>query len=154
MGVEAAERYYESLGRTWERAAYIKARVCAGDQIAGEAFLKSMRPFVWRKHLDFAAIQDAHAMRLGYREKIGQSRITSISGHNVKLGLGGIREIEFFTQTQQLIAGDVIPICGCGDEGRFATTGHQGMDHIRFSGWFVPLLPRSSEIGTPVADGE
>jgi glutamate-ammonia-ligase adenylyltransferase len=60
---------------------------------------------VWRKHLDFAAIQDAHAMRLGYREKIGQSRITSVSGHNVKLGLGGIREIEFFTQTQQLIAG-------------------------------------------------
>jgi glutamate-ammonia-ligase adenylyltransferase len=105
MGVEAAERYYESLGRTWERAAYIKARVCAGDQAAGEAFLKSMRPFVWRKHLDFAAIQDAHAMRLGYREKIGQSRITSVSGHNVKLGLGGIREIEFFTQTQQLIAG-------------------------------------------------
>ena len=105
MGVEAAERYYESLGRTWERAAYIKARVCAGDQFAGEAFLKSMHPFVWRKHLDFAAIQDAHAMRLGYREKIGQSRITTISGHNVKLGLGGIREIEFFTQTQQLIAG-------------------------------------------------
>jgi glutamate-ammonia-ligase adenylyltransferase len=105
MGVEAAERYYESLGRTWERAAYIKARVCAGDQAAGEAFLKSMRPFVWRKHLDFAAIQDAHAMRLGYREKIGQSRITSVSGHNVKLGLGGIREIEFVTQTQQLIAG-------------------------------------------------
>jgi len=105
MGVEAAERYYESLGRTWERAAYIKARVCAGDQFAGEAFLKSIHPFVWRKHLDFAAIQDAHAMRLGYREKIGQSRITTISGHNVKLGLGGIREIEFFTQTQQLIAG-------------------------------------------------
>jgi len=105
MGVEAAERYYESLGRTWERAAYIKARVCAGDQFAGEAFLKSMHPFVWRKHLDFAAIQDAHAMRLGYREKIGQSRINTISGHNVKLGLGGIREIEFFTQTQQLIAG-------------------------------------------------
>ena len=155
MGVEAAERYYESLGRTWERAAYIKARVCAGDQAAGEAFLKSMRPFVWRKHLDFAAIQDAHAMRLGYREKIGQSRITSISGHNVKLGLGGIREIEFFTQTQQLIAGGRDPDLRVrGTKDGLQQLAGQGMDHIRFSGWFVPLLPRSSEIGTSVADGE
>ena len=133
MGVEAAERYYESLGRTWERAAYIKARVCAGDQAAGEAFLKSMRPFVWRKHLDFAAIQDAHAMRLGYREKIGQSRIINISGHNVKLGLGGIREIEFFTQTQQLIAGGRDP------DLRVRGT-KEGLAQLAKKGWITPDL--------------
>ena len=133
MGVEAAERYYESLGRTWERAAYIKARVCAGDHAAGEAFLKSMRPFVWRKHLDFAAIQDAHAMRLGYREKMGQSRITSIFGHNVKLGIGGIREIEFFTQTQQLIAGGRDP------DLRVRGT-KEGLSHLAKKGWMSPQL--------------
>ena len=105
MGVEAAERYYESLGaHMGTRGLYQGACLRRGSGSRRGVF-EIMRPFVWRKHLDFAAIQDAHAMRLGYREKIGQSRITSISGHNVKLGLGGIREIEFFTQTQQLIAG-------------------------------------------------
>ena len=64
MGVEAAERYYESLGRTWERAAFIKARVAAGDFKVGAKFLDNMVPFVWRKHLDFAAIEDAHNMQL------------------------------------------------------------------------------------------
>lgn len=105
MGMEAAERYYESLGRTWERAAYIKARPAAGDLAAGAAFLNTLRPFVWRKHLDFAAIQDAHDMRLAIREHKGLGGPISLSGHNMKLGRGGIREIEFFTQTRQLIAG-------------------------------------------------
>jgi hypothetical protein len=63
LAMEAAERYYESLGRTWERAAYIKARPCAGDIARGEAFLDGIAPFVWRRHLDYAAIQDAHDMR-------------------------------------------------------------------------------------------
>lgn len=71
VGVLAAERYYESLGRTWERAAYIKARPCAGDIGVGDAFLNTLRPFVWRRHLDFAAIQDAHDMRLAIREHKG-----------------------------------------------------------------------------------
>ncbi|MFT6023270.1 MAG: glutamate-ammonia-ligase adenylyltransferase [Ascidiaceihabitans sp.] len=105
MGMEAAERYYESLGRTWERAAYIKARPAAGDLAAGDAFIKTLRPFVWRKHLDFAAIQDAHDMRLAIREHKGLGGPITLSGHNMKLGRGGIREIEFFTQTRQLIAG-------------------------------------------------
>ena len=105
MAMEAAERYYESLGRTWERAAYIKARACAGDIAAGERFLDSLRPFVWRRHLDFAAIQDAHDMRLRIRENKGTGGALSIPGHDMKLGQGGIREIEFFTQTRQLIAG-------------------------------------------------
>ena len=105
MAMEAAERYYESLGRTWERAAYIKARACAGDIAAGERFLEALRPFVWRRHLDFAAIQDAHDMRLRIRENKGTGGAVSIPGHDMKLGQGGIREIEFFTQTRQLIAG-------------------------------------------------
>jgi len=94
MAVEAAERYYESLGRTWERAAYIKARCGAGDQAAGEAFLETLRPFVWRKHLDFAAIEDAHNMRLRIREHKGLGGRIDLMGHNMKLGRGGIREID------------------------------------------------------------
>ena len=105
VGLLAAERYYESLGRTWERAAYIKARPCAGDIGVGDAFLDTMRPFVWRRHLDFAAIQDAHDMRLAIREHKGLGGPITLPAHNMKLGRGGIREIEFFTQTRQLIAG-------------------------------------------------
>ncbi|MEP3333880.1 glutamine-synthetase adenylyltransferase [Sedimentitalea sp.] len=105
MAAEAAERYYESLGRTWERAAYIKARPAAGDIAAGEQFLTALTPFVWRRHLDFAAIQDAHDMRLRIRETKGTGGAVSVPGHDMKLGRGGIREIEFFTQTRQLIAG-------------------------------------------------
>ncbi|WP_436399339.1 glutamine-synthetase adenylyltransferase [Roseobacter sp. S98] len=105
MSMEAAERYYESLGRTWERAAYIKAAVIAGDIDAGNRFLKTLTPFVWRRHLDFAAIQDAHDMRLAIREHKGLGGPITLPGHNMKLGRGGIREIEFFTQTRQLIAG-------------------------------------------------
>lgn len=105
LSMEAAERYYESLGRTWERAAYIKARPAAGDLAAGEKFLTTLRPFVWRRHLDFAAIQDAHDMRLAIREHKGLGGPITLPDHNMKLGRGGIREIEFFTQTRQLIAG-------------------------------------------------
>ena len=105
IGTDAAERYYESLGRTWERAAYIKARVCGGDLSAGSAFLKRMQPFVWRKHLDFTAIEDAHNMRLAIRDHKGLGGPITLEGHNMKLGRGGIREIEFFTQTRQLISG-------------------------------------------------
>ena len=101
----AAERYYESVGRTWERAAYIKARPCAGDLGAGAAFLDELRPFVWRRHLDFAAVQDAHDMRLAIRAHKGTGGPITLPGHNMKLGRGGIREIEFFTQTRQLISG-------------------------------------------------
>ncbi len=104
MGMEAAERYYETHGRTWERAAWIKARPCAGDIAGGERFLKTMTPFVWRRHLDFAAIQDAHDMRLRIRDHKGLHGF-NLDGHDMKLGQGGIREIEFFTQTRQLIAG-------------------------------------------------
>ncbi len=105
LSMAAAEAYYESEGRTWERAAYIKARPCGGDLAAGARFLQTLVPFVWRKHLDFAAIQDAHDMRLRIREHRQLNRPLTVEGHNMKLGQGGIREIEFFTQTRQLIAG-------------------------------------------------
>lgn len=105
MSMAAAEGYYESAGRTWERAAYIKARPCGGDLAAGLRFLRVLTPFVWRKHLDFAAIQDAHDMRLRIRDHRGLHGPVVVEGHNLKLGIGGIREIEFFTQTRQLIAG-------------------------------------------------
>jgi glutamate-ammonia-ligase adenylyltransferase len=105
FAMDAAMRYYESVGRTWERAAYIKARSAAGDLKAGTEFLEALSPFVWRKHLDFAAIQETHDMRLKIREHKGLGGALVLEGHNVKLGLGGIREIEFFAQTRQLIAG-------------------------------------------------
>ncbi|WP_375173144.1 bifunctional [glutamine synthetase] adenylyltransferase/[glutamine synthetase]-adenylyl-L-tyrosine phosphorylase [Pseudooceanicola sp.] len=105
LSMEAAERYYESLGRTWERAAYIKARPCAGDLDAGERFLSDLKPFVWRRHFDYAAIQDAHDMRLAIRDHKGHHGAISLPGHDMKLGRGGIREIEFFAQFHQIIAG-------------------------------------------------
>ncbi len=105
ISMAAAEAYYEAEGRTWERAAYIKARPCGGDIAAGERFLKTLTPFVWRRHLDFAAIQDAHDMRLRIRDHRGLHGPLVVEGHDLKLGRGGIREIEFFTQTRQLIAG-------------------------------------------------
>lgn len=104
ISTAAALDYYEREGRTWERAAMIKARPCAGDLVAGEALVSEIAPFVWRKHLDFAALSDVHDMKRQMQSFRGQSDI-SVEGHNVKVGRGGIREIEFFAQTQQLIAG-------------------------------------------------
>jgi [glutamine synthetase] adenylyltransferase / [glutamine synthetase]-adenylyl-L-tyrosine phosphorylase len=104
MSTESALHYYEREGRTWERAAMIKARPCAGDVRAGEALIAEIAPFVWRKHLDFAALADVHDMKRQMQTFRGQSEI-AVEGHNVKIGRGGIREIEFFAQTQQLIAG-------------------------------------------------
>ena len=104
ISTETALHYYEREGRTWERAAMIKARACAGDAKAGEALISELSPFVWRKHLDFAALADVHDMKRQMQTYRGQSEI-AVEGHNVKVGRGGIREIEFFAQTQQLIAG-------------------------------------------------
>jgi len=104
ISTASALHYYEREGRTWERAAMIKARPCAGDLRAGEALLAELSPFVWRKHLDFAALTDVHDMKRQMQTYRGQTDI-AVEGHNVKVGLGGIREIEFFAQTQQLIAG-------------------------------------------------
>jgi len=104
ISTASALQYYEREGRTWERAAMIKARPCAGDIRAGEALIAELAPFVWRKHLDFAALADVHDMKRQMQTYRGQGEI-AVEGHNVKIGRGGIREIEFFAQTQQLIAG-------------------------------------------------
>ena len=104
LGMDAAERYYESMGKNWERAAYIKARAVGGDITAGEAFIEGMTPFVWRRYLDFATIEDVRDMKRLIHKHKGHGEIT-VPGHDLKLGRGGIREIEFFAQTQQLIAG-------------------------------------------------
>ncbi|SDY92548.1 glutamate-ammonia-ligase adenylyltransferase [Jannaschia faecimaris] len=105
LSMEAAERYYEAMGRTWERVAWIKARACAGAIDAGERFLERLTPFVWRRHLDFAVVEEAFDMRRRIRDHKGLTGAWDIPGHDVKLGQGGIREIEFLTQTQQIIAG-------------------------------------------------
>ena len=104
ISTAAALDYYESRGQNWERAALIKARPCAGDLAAGEALLGELSPFIWRKYLDFAAVADVHAMKRQIHAYRGHDEI-AVEGHNIKLGRGGIREIEFFVQTQQLIAG-------------------------------------------------
>jgi glutamate-ammonia-ligase adenylyltransferase len=108
ISMAAAERYYEAEGRSWERSAYIKARAAAGDIAAGERFLEVLQPFVWRRHLDFAMVRDTMDMRRRIREHKGLNRTGAgivLEGHNIKLGAGGIREIEFFAQTRQLVAG-------------------------------------------------
>ncbi len=104
LDIDAALTYYESLGQNWERAAMIKARPAAGDKALGAAFLKEMRPFVWRRNLDFWAIQDVHSIKRQINAQKGGS-VVAVEGHNIKLGRGGIREIEFYAQTQQLIFG-------------------------------------------------
>ncbi len=104
LSTQAAEIYYESSGQNWERAAMIKAKPVAGDIAAGETFLDALRPFIWRRNLDFAAIQDIQSIKRQINAHRGTHQI-GLKGHNVKLGQGGIREIEFFAQTQQLIWG-------------------------------------------------
>ncbi|HEX5378967.1 MAG TPA: bifunctional [glutamine synthetase] adenylyltransferase/[glutamine synthetase]-adenylyl-L-tyrosine phosphorylase [Phenylobacterium sp.] len=104
MPVPAALEYYESVGQNWERAAYIKARACAGDLPRGRAFLAELTPFVWRKNLDFAAISDIHSIKRQIHIHKVDDRLTA-KGMDLKLGRGGIREIEFYVQTQQLILG-------------------------------------------------
>ncbi len=104
ISATAAESYYESFGQNWERMAYIKARAHAGDIALGEGFLANLRPFVWRKFLDFAAIEDIKAVKRQLHSAKGGGEI-EFAGHDVKTGRGGIREIEFFAQTQQLILG-------------------------------------------------
>ncbi|RST87243.1 bifunctional [glutamine synthetase] adenylyltransferase/[glutamine synthetase]-adenylyl-L-tyrosine phosphorylase [Aquibium carbonis] len=106
--VEAALNYYEGRGQNWERAAMIKARPVAGDFEAGMGVLKELQPFVWRKYMDYAAIADVHSIKRQIHAHKGHGEI-AVRGHNVKLGRGGIREIEFFVQTQQLIAGGRFP---------------------------------------------
>ncbi|MDI2112451.1 bifunctional [glutamine synthetase] adenylyltransferase/[glutamine synthetase]-adenylyl-L-tyrosine phosphorylase [Commensalibacter nepenthis] len=124
VSLPAAITYYESLGQTWERTAMSKARPVAGDIPAGYAFLEAIRPFIWRRHLDFTVIDDIHAMkkRIDQHKKTGKQNLSKLPpnlpdedalnwlvGQNIKLGHGGIREIEFCPQTMQLVWGGRFP---------------------------------------------
>ncbi|MBM6592354.1 bifunctional [glutamine synthetase] adenylyltransferase/[glutamine synthetase]-adenylyl-L-tyrosine phosphorylase [Microvirga sp. BT291] len=104
VALPSAYTYYETVGQNWERAALIKARPVAGDLGLGEAFLADLRPFIWRKYFDFASIADVHAMKRQIHAVRGHDQI-AVAGHDIKLGRGGIREVEFFVQTQQLVFG-------------------------------------------------
>jgi glutamate-ammonia-ligase adenylyltransferase len=108
VSLPAAYDYYESVGQNWERAAFIKARAIGGDVAAGEAFLAALKPFIWRRNLDFAAIADIHSIKRQIHVHKVDDRLAA-KGADLKLGHGGIREIEFFVQTQQLIVGGRAP---------------------------------------------
>jgi glutamate-ammonia-ligase adenylyltransferase len=111
VSFDTAVTYYESLALNWERAAMIKARPVAGDLALGHRFLEALRPFIWRRGLDFAAMADIHAMkrRINARKAAPMAGtpdpVAQIAGRDVKLGEGGIREIEFLVQTLQLVWG-------------------------------------------------
>ena len=132
LSTTAALIYYESFGQNWERAALIKARACAGDLDAGDELLDELSPFIWRKYLDYAAIADVHAMKRQIYAYRGFGHI-AVAGHNIKLGRGGIREIEFFVQTQQLIAGGRQP------ELRARQT-LEAMEKLAERGWIKPRV--------------
>ncbi|MFA6220014.1 MAG: bifunctional [glutamate--ammonia ligase]-adenylyl-L-tyrosine phosphorylase/[glutamate--ammonia-ligase] adenylyltransferase [Erythrobacter sp.] len=104
ISLNAATTHYESSALAWERAAFIRARACAGDIARGEAFLDHIRPFVWRRSLDFGAIDEIRRLTRRIREQ-QSGPVEPAPGFNLKLGRGGIREIEFFAQTHQLIHG-------------------------------------------------
>jgi glutamate-ammonia-ligase adenylyltransferase len=104
VSVQMAEIYYETVGQNWERMVYIKARPVAGDASAAQDFLKGMTPYVWRRHLDYWAIGDIHAIKRQIN-RVGDHATLDAPDADVKLGPGGIREIEFYAQTQQLILG-------------------------------------------------
>lgn len=104
VSTRRAELYYESVGQNWERMVWIKARTCAGDAQSADRFYQVMEPFIWRRHLDYWAIADVHAIKDMINVKAGEKTLNDPAA-DLKLGPGGIREIEFFVQTQQIIFG-------------------------------------------------
>ena len=112
VGYAAAQTYYRHRGENWERAAMIKARPAAGDLGLGRQFLDELAPFVWREAMDFWMLQDMLAIKRRINAYKGSDQI-AVAGQNIKLGRGGIREIEFYAQTQQLIYGGSDPYLRC-----------------------------------------
>ncbi|MFC1829834.1 bifunctional [glutamate--ammonia ligase]-adenylyl-L-tyrosine phosphorylase/[glutamate--ammonia-ligase] adenylyltransferase [Thermodesulfobacteriota bacterium] len=105
MSFDAMEEYYQEQGREWERYAWVKARVVAGDMQAGARLLERLKPFIYRRYLDFGAFESLRNMKQMIALEVKRKGMTS----NIKLGPGGIREIEFFGQVFQLIRGGVSP---------------------------------------------
>ena len=106
---DAIERYYEEQGRDWERYAWIRARACAGDVASGRRLIDDLKPFVFRRYLDFGAIQSLREMK----SRIDSERSRSAMRDDVKLGPGGIREVEFVAQMHQLIWAGRQPALQC-----------------------------------------
>jgi glutamate-ammonia-ligase adenylyltransferase len=104
LPVDAAISHYESSAVPWERAAFIRARACAGDKQLGQRFLEAIGPFVWRRSLDFGVIDDVRQISARIRDHFAQGAEIG-PGYDLKRGRGGIREIEFFVQIQQMIHG-------------------------------------------------
>jgi glutamate-ammonia-ligase adenylyltransferase len=104
LPIDAAISYYESQALPWERAAFIRARAAAGDKVLGGRFLKEIQPFIWRRALDFGAIDEIRDISTRIRDHYAQGQALG-PGYDLKRGLGGIREAEFYTQVQQLIHG-------------------------------------------------
>ena len=104
LPVEAAISYYESSALAWERAAFIRARACSGDITLGQGFLDVIRPFIWRRGLDFGAIKEIRGMSRRIRDHYAGGQAFG-PGYDLKRGRGGIRECEFFAQIHQLIHG-------------------------------------------------
>jgi [glutamine synthetase] adenylyltransferase / [glutamine synthetase]-adenylyl-L-tyrosine phosphorylase len=104
LPVEAAISYYESSALTWERAAFIRARACAGDTALGQEFLNMIRPFIWRRGLDFGAVGEIRGMSRRIRDHYARGQAFGL-GYDLKRGRGGIRECEFFAQIHQMIHG-------------------------------------------------
>jgi [glutamine synthetase] adenylyltransferase / [glutamine synthetase]-adenylyl-L-tyrosine phosphorylase len=129
--LDRALSYYQTVGQNWERAALIKARPVAGDILLGQAFLKELTPFIWRRYFDYASIADIHAMKRQIHAHKGGA-VVAIEGHDVKLGRGGIREIEFFVQTQQLVFGGKKPVL----RGRQTLS---MLEKLRDEGWITPV---------------
>jgi glutamate-ammonia-ligase adenylyltransferase len=112
LAVGAAEQYYQSEALTWERVAFIRARACAGDIALGQGLLTRIRPFVWRRSLDWTAVRDIQAVSLRIRDHFEAGQAIG-PGYDLKRGRGGIREVEFFAQIHQLIWGGRTPELRC-----------------------------------------
>jgi glutamate-ammonia-ligase adenylyltransferase len=132
--VNAALNYYQTVGQNWERAALIKARPLAGDMPRARAFLAELQPFIWRRNLDFAAIADIHAIKRQIHVFKVDDRLTA-KGVHLKLGRGGIREVEFYVQTQQLIHGGR-------DRSLRAAGTLEALDALRSAGRITPAAAR------------
>ena len=161
IALPAAITYYESMGQNWERAAMLKARPVAGDLAAGAAFLEAIRPFVWRRHLDFAAVADIHAMkrridaaRAAARSATRPTRWRASPATTSSSAQGGIREIEFLAQTLQLVWGGRDPALRApAHAGRAAPAGARRPSAAPHGGRTGRRLPLPAPRRAPAADG-
>jgi len=104
LPIDAAISHYESSALPWERAAFIRARAAAGDIALGQRFLDAIQPFVWRRSLDFGVIEEVRQISARIRDHFAQGASIG-GGYDLKRGRGGIREVEFYVQIQQMIHG-------------------------------------------------